>query len=102
MQTHRLTNGPGRGPQRFTAGLLLGVAIGGASTLLWTTSAPSQRAHEPVSAIAIPAPVPAAAFSSPRPQTGFAFGTVEFDWDPTAPGGVPGFDAWPPGKPSSP
>ena len=25
----------------------------------------------------------------------FAFGYLEFDWDPSAPGGVPGFDAWP-------
>jgi len=30
----------------------------------------------------------------------FAFGYVEFDWDPRAPGGVPGFDSWPPGSPS--
>src|SRR5262245_5441661 len=29
----------------------------------------------------------------------FAFGYVEFDWDPQAPGGVPGFDSWPPGSP---
>jgi hypothetical protein len=29
----------------------------------------------------------------------FAFGHVEFDWDPKAPGGVPGFDSWPPGSP---
>jgi len=29
----------------------------------------------------------------------FAFGYVEFDWDPKAPGGVPGFDSWPPGSP---
>ena len=28
----------------------------------------------------------------------FAFGYVEFDWDPKAPGGVPGFDSWPPGS----
>jgi hypothetical protein len=25
----------------------------------------------------------------------FAFGYLEFDWDPSAPGGLPGFDAWP-------
>ena len=25
----------------------------------------------------------------------FAFGYLEFDWDPSAPGGVPGFDKWP-------
>ena len=28
----------------------------------------------------------------------FAFGHVEFDWAPAAPGGVPGFDSWPPGS----
>jgi hypothetical protein len=25
----------------------------------------------------------------------FAFGYLEFDWDPNAPGGMPGFDSWP-------
>jgi hypothetical protein len=25
----------------------------------------------------------------------FAFGYLEFDWDPRVPGGVPGFDSWP-------
>jgi hypothetical protein len=28
----------------------------------------------------------------------FAFGYLEFDWNPRAPGGVPGFDSWPPGS----
>jgi len=28
----------------------------------------------------------------------FAFGHVEFDWGPSAAGGVPGFDSWPPGS----
>ena len=31
--------------------------------------------------------------STTRPS--FAFGFLEFDWDPNAPGGVPGFDPWP-------
>ena len=31
--------------------------------------------------------------ADPRPS--FAFGFLEFDWDPNAPGGVPGFDSWP-------
>ena len=26
----------------------------------------------------------------------FAFGYLVFDWDPRAPGGVPGFGTWPP------
>lgn len=29
----------------------------------------------------------------------FAFGYVEFDQDPKAPGGVPGFDSWTPASP---
>ena len=29
----------------------------------------------------------------------FAFGYVEFDVDPKRPGGVTGFDSWPPGSP---
>ena len=29
----------------------------------------------------------------------FAFGYTEFDVDPRRPGGVPGFDSWPPGSP---
>jgi len=33
------------------------------------------------------------AASTTRPS--FAFGFLEFDWDPNAPGGVPGFDPWP-------
>jgi uncharacterized membrane protein YgdD (TMEM256/DUF423 family) len=28
----------------------------------------------------------------------FAFGYVEFDWDPAAPEGIPGFDSWPAGS----
>ena len=29
----------------------------------------------------------------------FAFGYLEYDWDPRGPRGVPGFDSWPPGHP---
>ena len=35
----------------------------------------------------------AASAAATRPS--FAFGFLEFDWDPNAPGGVPGFDPWP-------
>ena len=41
-------------------------------------------------------PTPATAPSVPRLSSSFAFGYLEFDWDPSAPGGVPGFDSWPP------
>ena len=33
-----------------------------------------------------------ASAAATRPS--FAFGFLEFDWDPNAPGGVPGFDPW--------
>jgi hypothetical protein len=42
-----------------------------------------------VIAVALPGPATALA------QKSFAFGYLEFDWDPNAPGGVPGFDSWP-------
>jgi len=35
----------------------------------------------------------AAAGSAAVAQSSFAFGFLEFDWDPNAPGGVPGFDS---------
>jgi hypothetical protein len=37
----------------------------------------------------------AAAAAAADTQASFAFGFLEFDWDPDAPGGVPGFDSWP-------
>jgi hypothetical protein len=37
--------------------------------------------------------------SSAQDPGNFAWGYVEFDQDPKAPGGVPGFDHWPPGSP---
>jgi hypothetical protein len=35
------------------------------------------------------------AIPSRGPGLKLFFGFVEFDWDPDAPGGVPGFDSWP-------
>jgi hypothetical protein len=50
--------------------------------------------------LAVSAPAPAASLSHFAVNPGnlglFAFGHVEFDWNPTASGGVPGFDSWPP------
>jgi hypothetical protein len=37
--------------------------------------------------------------SSEQDAGDFAWGYVEFDQDPKAPGGIPGFDHWPPGAP---
>jgi hypothetical protein len=42
--------------------------------------------------IAVPPSVPLVS----GPAGPFAFGFLVFDWDPDAPGGVPGFDRWPP------
>ena len=71
------------------AGALAAALIGGAlgaprSELIAENVAP---ASQPVR---IAAAAPAAVT-----QPSFAFGFLEFDWDPNAPGGVPGFDFWP-------
>jgi hypothetical protein len=54
---------------------------GTATTLERTPETRAVPAHDPQRAGAV---------------ASFAFGHVEFDRDPAAPGGVPGFDAWPP------
>jgi hypothetical protein len=41
------------------------------------------------------APVDMPRSSSDRGHSSRFFGFLEFDWDPDAPGGVPGFDPWP-------
>jgi hypothetical protein len=42
--------------------------------------------------------VPTSAPPDTRDVGPFAFGHLVFDWNPAAPGGVPGFDSWPPGS----
>jgi hypothetical protein len=42
-----------------------------------------------------PQTVRIAATTTAGAHPSFAFGFLEFDWNPHAPGGVPGFDAWP-------
>ena len=79
------------------AAVLIGAAFG---------TPPSEAMGEPAAAelssvsaiIGPPAPqsvrvVAAAPEAVTRPS--FAFGFLEFDWDPNAPGGVPGFDSSP-------
>lgn len=74
-----------------------------AITSLIRTHAPA-TAQTPVVAQAAPAAAtvpPTAPMSVPLDSGDvghFAFGYVVFDWDPQAPGGVPGFDSWPPGS----
>jgi hypothetical protein len=81
-----------------------------AVAILGATNAPAAEqlaGGEAVATLAAPPPtsdaraaMPAAftAYQTPAaPRSGppLAFGFLIFDWDPEAPGGVPGFDAWP-------
>jgi hypothetical protein len=63
------------------------------------------QSHRRATAGARPMSEPPAALAVPSPASGafkdigpFAFGHLEFDWNPTEPDGVPGFDSWPPGS----
>ena len=61
-----------------------------------------ERAAAQSRAVMRPAPSMATVTSTVPPHSGeagsFAFGYVVFDWNPEDPGGVPGFDSWPPGS----
>jgi len=75
---------------------LAAVLIGGAfgtprSALTGETVTPEL----PSSATIIGAFTPQVAAPAAVTLPSFAFGFLEFDWDPNAPGGVPGFDSWP-------
>src|SRR5262245_39806140 len=58
---------------------------------------PSALPAEPITTGGSPAAVPKLAGTSVSGTSGLRlfFSFVEFDWDPDAPGGVPGFDSWP-------
>lgn len=67
------------------------------TTLLHSHDKATAQSHVPASApatLTVPLSVP----RDSGEAWPFAFGYVEFDWDPDAPGGVPGFDSWPPGS----
>jgi hypothetical protein len=78
------------------------VLIAGATASLAITSvihshqsATAQHAERQI----VPAPRAALSIPLDSGEVGpFAFGHVVFDWDPSAAGGVPGFDSWPPGS----
>lgn len=96
METH-LTRGPS--VRRWIAAML--IIVGFLAGALFATVANSPGRVAPTAT----APAPGAtAVSNVVPSDSgdvgsFAFGYVEFDWNPKAPGGVPGFDSWPPGSP---
>ena len=93
-----------RRPADWLAGPIATMALAGAVVALLAPVSPSGRGPGAVGASA-------AALSDSHPVTTLAsvswpasadhgrvpvfFGFLEYDWDPDAPGGVPGFDPWP-------
>jgi hypothetical protein len=83
------------------SGLLL-IALLAAPIAIVATMAKPQLKDEVVAAGEAAAngiPLENPALSDPGNIGYFAFGYVEFDVDPRRPGGVTGFDSWPPGSP---
>ncbi len=81
----------------IAAALVLAVFLAGA--LMMSVSA--QISHPADTRHTTPSAPPAPDSTSPNVEDpgNFAWGYVEFDQDPKAPGGIPGFDHWPPGAP---
>jgi hypothetical protein len=83
---------------RWIAGALI-LAVFLAGTLILSVAAqishPADTQHMTPNAI----PAPGSISSNVQDPGNFAWGYVEFDQDPKAPGGIPGFDHWPPGAP---
>jgi len=81
----------------IAAAFVLAVFLAGA--LMMSVSAqishPADTQHTTPSAT----PAPDSTSSNVEDPGNFAWGYVEFDQDPKAPGGIPGFDHWPPGAP---
>jgi hypothetical protein len=85
-----------RSPDR-RAGLIAIAALAAATlALLLPASLPSHHGStvNAAAAQASTAPLPGTQPAS-RERVPRFLGYVEFDWDPDAPGGVPGFDPWP-------
>jgi hypothetical protein len=82
--------------------LFSAVAVAGLLALVVPVAWSDQHAETIVASTAVPilpfAPPPIDTPRSPSSDQGHGsrfFGFLEFDWDPDAPGGVPGFDPWP-------
>ena len=88
-------------PSTFVVGGMLAAALIGAS--FWTPPsepigevlAPELPSIGAIIGASAPQVMRVAAVAAAPPQSSFAFGFLEFDWDPNARGGVPGFDSWP-------
>lgn len=94
-----------RMPKRFAAWFLQTfIAVAGVAAALTAASLGEVKSgdgpvafSEPLAAARNPAATTSvtfrgAAVSTMGAQRSFAFGYLEYDWDPNAPGGVPGFD----------
>ena len=81
----------------FASALVFAVCLAGAliMSVAAQISPPANTQHTTTNAIA----APESTLSNAQDPGDFAWGYVEFDQDPKAPGGVPGFDHWPPGAP---
>jgi hypothetical protein len=81
----------------IVAALILAVFLGGALMM----SVAAQISHPADTQHTTPNATPAQDSTSSDVQDpgNFAWGYVEFDQDPKAPGGIPGFDHWPPSSP---
>ena len=79
----------------IAAALVLAVFLAGA--LMMSVSA--QISHPADTRHTTPSTPPAPDSPNVEDPGNFAWGYVEFDQDPKAPGGIPGFDHWPPGAP---
>lgn len=86
----------------FIGGLPAAALIGGTFGRLSLAGITDAAAPEhPTTPMTIGAPAPevlrieATAPATADGRKSFAFGYLEFDWDPDAPGGVPGFDSRP-------
>ena len=100
---HGVTTGPLGGWSLPSAlvlgGVLAAVLIGGAfgtprSALIGETVTPELPSAATIIGTLAPQSARVVAPAAVT-QPSFAFGFLEFDWDPNAPGGVPGFDSWP-------
>ncbi len=104
MYIHTLGAATARRPVDWLAGSLALVALAAAVIALalsGSSSGPnpvapgaSAAALSDSHAFMVPARLSRPA-SADHGRVPLVFGFLEFDWDPDAPGGVPGFDSWP-------
>jgi hypothetical protein len=95
MKTTKLTQEQ-IGWRWIAAAFVLAVFLAGA--LMMSVAAQIHPADVPHTTPSV-APASDSNSSNAQDPGNFAWGYVEFDQDPKAPGGIPGFDHWPPGAP---